>query len=229
MYCIFIIFSIFLLCNITRLIIIIFFHYNFIMKGVLFYSTDCETCRNLWNIMEKTQFLQYFEKINIDKVSLEHLQSLNISKVPAMIISYPNGQKNLLIADQIFKWLTDLDQNRKASMMEMTNSNRVKILEKNKMINNSGIVDFSTAEMAGSSDDYAYLATDVAQPKNFLPCGQEQSQVIMTYNEGSKLSKDEINKFIRNREGSRTQQDEHIKQTMKQEQLGAIYDNHMIQ
>jgi hypothetical protein len=199
------------------------------MRGVFFYSTECPNCSTMWKIMEQENFLQYFEKINIDKITLEQLQNLGITKVPALLLTFPNGSKVLREAEGSFAWLRELIQNRRNSMSQMINSNRLKILEKNKELNNNGgILEFSKTEMQGLSDDYAYLQSDVAQTKNFLLYGNDASQAILTFAEGTKMTQNDTKNKITEIESIRNQQNEVIKKDMRVGQMEAVYDNKMI-
>ena len=109
----------------------------------------------------------------------------------------------------------------------MINSNRVKLLEKNKQADTGNIIEFSGVEMQGISDDYAYLDADIPQPKNFLQCGQE-AQSILTFNEGSKITEEEIGQKITQVKNQRNTQGELFQQQMRIGQLEAVYDNKMI-
>jgi hypothetical protein len=69
---------------------------------------------------------------------------------------------------------------------------------------------FLQDELSGISDDYAYLLTDNALPKSFLPYGKEMA--IYTAPEGDKLDKTTQDSLIKNLEDIRTsQKDEFIK------------------
>ena len=80
--------------------------------------------------------------------------------------------------------------------------------------------------MGGDSDNYAYLITDIAQPQSFQQYGRDNN-VILTYNEGNKINKQEINNAIKKKEEERTKQCVQLKNNMKQGQLEAIYENTM--
>jgi len=177
--------------------------------------------------MKRENLLQYFEKINIDKLNIAQLQNLNITHIPALLIIYPNNNKVLVQAKQAFEWINNLLQNRRININKMINLNRQKLLQKNKEINNNNILEFSKDEMNGCSDDYAYLVADIAQPKSFQQYGRD-GDTIITYNEGEKINTNEINKELDKKKKEREIQNTNLKKIMENGQKEAVYENTMM-
>jgi hypothetical protein len=178
--------------------------------------------------MEREKILQWFEKINIDNYSLDQLIGMGVKEVPAIVVVGRNNKKEFKEGQMAFKWLQDQISNKRLSMSSQVNMNRQNLLQRNRMmVNNDGVVEFSNTEMGGNSDDYAYLATDIAQPKTFVGV-TGTTNGILTYKEGAKVSDAEMKKRMSQAENSRKEQSENLKQVMKQGQLEAIYDNRML-
>jgi len=175
--------------------------------------------------MDREGIIGWFEKMNIDNFSLEQLLEFGLKSVPAILI-ISNNKKELYEGRNAFKWIEHFIQNRRNNMAMMVNSNRQKILQKNMMINNS-ITDFSKAEMSGMSDDYAYLNTDIAQAKNYVNCNID-TQPIITFNEKNKLNQAEMQNAMNDVEKYRKQQNQVLKDDMRNGQIEAICEHNMI-
>lgn len=198
------------------------------MKGILFYSYRCRNCINMWKILEKENFLQLFEKMNIDNLDIKYIQNLGISQVPSILIIYPNGKKILKEARHAFIWIDELLKNRRENISKMVNLNRLELLKKNKELVNQGFLEYSNNEMGGKSDEYAYLVTDIALPKSYVNYGDERKDAIITYSEIDKLDKEKLDNELILKKDTRNNQDVSIKDDMKKGQIEAIYDNKMI-
>ena len=198
------------------------------MKGILFYSNRCRNCINMWKILEKEHFLQFFEKMNIDNLDIKQIQNLGISQVPSILVIYPNGKRILREARQAFMWIDELLKNRRENISKMINLNRLELIKKNKEFVNQGFLEYSNNEMDGKSDEYAYLVTDIAQPKSYVNYGDEKKNAIITYSEFDKIDKDNMDKELKNKKETRSNQDVIIKDEMKKGQIEAIYENNMI-
>lgn len=198
------------------------------MKGILFYSYRCRNCINMWKILEKENFLQFFEKMNIDNLDIKYIQNLGISQVPSILIIYPNGKKLLKEARNAFIWIDELLKNRRENISKMVNLNRLELLKKNKELVNQGFLEYSNNEMGGKSDEYAYLVTDIALPKSYVNYGDERKDAIITYSEIDKLDNEKLNNELILKKDIRNNQDVVIKDEMKKGQIEAIYDNNMI-
>jgi len=182
----------------------------------------------MWQVMEKEGILSWFEKMNIDNFSLDQLMQFGMKEVPAILVVGHNDKRELAEGKNAFKWLEQKIQNRRNNMSMMADSNRQKILERNKMVdNNDGVTNFSKSEMSGSSDDYAYLLTDLAQSKSYVGYGQD-NQAIVTMLEGAKATEAETTAAMKKEALNREQQGTKMKEEMKQGQMEAIYDHRMM-
>ena len=199
------------------------------MKIYFFYSSkNCANSAHMWQVMEKEGILSWFEKMNIDNFSLDQLMQFGMKEVPAILVVGHNDKRELAEGKNAFKWLEQKIQNRRNNMSMMADSNRQKILERNKMVdNNDGVTNFSKSEMSGSSDDYAYLLTDLAQSKSYVGYGQD-NQAIVTMLEGAKATEAETTAAMKKEALNREQQGTKMKEEMKQGQMEAIYDHRMM-
>lgn len=199
------------------------------MRIYFFYSSKgCVNSAHMWKVMEKEGILSWFEKMNIDNFTLDQLLQFGMKEVPAILTVGNNNKRELAEGANAFKWLEKIIQNRRNNISMMADSNRQKILERNRDINgNDSVTNFSQNEMTGNSDAYAYLLTDIAQSKSYVGCNQN-NQVIITMEEGSKVNEKETEAAMRKEEQNRKQQTESIKEHMKQGQIEAIYDHRML-
>jgi hypothetical protein len=196
------------------------------MKIYFFYSSkNCENSAHMWKIMERESILGWFEKMNIDNFTIDQLTVFGLKSVPAILI-INNNIKELYEGKDSFKWVEQFIQNRRNNISMMVDANRQKLLQRNNMINKS-ISDFSKSEMTGLSDDYAYLNTDIAQSKNYANCNMN-NQTIITFNEREKLNQNEMKNAMNYVEQQRKQQNEILKNDMRNGQIDAICNNNMI-
>lgn len=179
----------------------------------------------MWKIMERESILGWFEKMNIDNFTIDQLTVFGLKSVPAILI-INNNIKELYEGKDSFKWVEQFIQNRRNNISMMVDANRQKLLQRNNMINKS-ISDFSKSEMTGLSDDYAYLNTDIAQSKNYANCNMN-NQTIITFNEREKLNQNEMKNAMNYVEQQRKQQNEILKNDMRNGQIDAICNNNMI-
>lgn len=178
--------------------------------------------------MSDNGILSWFEKINIDDYTLEQLLQYNLKEVPGILVIGNNGQRAMHEGPKAFEWLDNMIHNSRR-ISDMVDHNRKKILEKNRMVNNgdNSVVDYSKNEMAGKSDEYAYLATDMYQAKSYVDYAKGD-QPIVTLRERDTVSKGETTNMLKQAEQSRDAQTEQIKQNMRQGQVEAVYNHRMI-
>ena len=94
-----------------------------------------------------------------------------------------------------------------------------------KKINNS-VLEYIGDEMDGVSDDYAYILTDMSQPKTYVRVGYEQHLKVVTPQlKETKISKDEMSHTVSELDKRRTVDTTAIKQQMEQNQLQAVLDH----
>ena len=200
------------------------------MDAYLFYSSKCNNSINFWNLLEQNGLLNQFTKISIDKMDKRSIKNLNISLIPAILLMYKNGANEIYEGSDCFKWLTKLIQNKRKCTMDIANNKRQEILENN-IKNNSGndmIIDFQPSEMTGISDDYSYIVTDIAQPKNYIQCGNEDKYNIATFNmNNEKLSQHDIAVDIEYKKQIRQQQDVDLNQNIQRKHIEVMLDNTM--
>jgi hypothetical protein len=123
-----------------------------------------------------------------------------ITMVPALILPEMNA---MFQGKETFMWLEKIRTNYvKANMMSA-------------MVNN-GPHGFVNTEMGGVSDTFAYTTADMAQPKSFLPYGQDDQYNIYTGNEGQKLKDKDQKKLIQEVEQKRKQFETELDKNLSQ-------------
>lgn len=185
--------------------------------NILFYSRDCETCKNLLKILQNENLLSFFKLFCVDdKLNMVPPQ---ITVVPTMIIANLNKP---LVAQETFEWITRVKFMRQQQMMDVNK----RIIQQNiiNLANNNknGPISFIPQEMTGITDTFAYKDIDKPQPHSFFNIGEEDKHAIFTAPEPAKMSKDEQNKMIKELEVKRDTQSKEYEALMKQQQMQAI-------
>lgn len=204
------------------------------IKGCIFYSKKCQRCYNLMTVMENQQILQMFEKKCVDdmirNMSTTEISKLGFSKVPTIImVNSQNGSRGIYEDGKAYEFIENMVRNRQQNMAQHAEDTRklIQIGEMKKRFK-EGLFEYCPTESQGLSDNYAFCKEDVdmAQPKSYLPVGQDDKYGIMTIPEmngtKNKLSKDDQQKLIKNLERMRDTQDSQIKTIMEQEQISSV-------
>jgi hypothetical protein len=141
---------------------------------------------------------------NFEMVCLEDLVAQkkplppNIKVVPALILPEMNA---ILQGKETFEWVEKI----RINMIKMNMT---------KTMQNTGPHGFTSVEMGGFSDNFAYTMTDIAQPKSFLPYGKDDEYVIYTGKEVNKLNNKDMDKIINDASKKRKEQDKAIGEIM---------------
>lgn len=204
------------------------------MSGILFYSNRCEYSANLRKVMLDQDILRFFTQRCVDDIESQELIQMGLRVVPTLVvINQTNGGQNKLIFEETkaFEWVQQLLANRRENMIKMADQKRRLI-----QINNAqskrqdGMHDHDPLESGGVSDGFAYWASDmtkdidIAQPKSFLPYGQDEQYSIATFmdNKKFKLTEDEQKRRIAEVEGARKMQDNAAKCINERQHLDAV-------
>lgn len=213
------------------------------MSGYLFYSDKCSTCTNLRTIMSNQQLLNDFNTKNVDNMPIEEINKLGLQKVPTILIvyTYSNGEtkQGLYEGENAFDWVKNVVNTRRQNMMKYTTDTR-KLIQTNdvKKKIKEGVLDFCGIENNGVSDDYAYYSDkieidrqlDTAQPKSFLPYGQDNNYRILSIpvstadklKQGYKIAENDQLKMTDDLKKARDNFDNQIKDNMKNEHVDSI-------
>jgi hypothetical protein len=193
----------------------------------LFYANGDKESMNIYNIIMQNGMTRLFQLTDVTELQMEQLAKLQMKSVPTIVISSANsrpevydGPKNCSI------FLNNLILNRRASQIQETET-RMKLIQKaqrDARIVNDGPAEYSEAEMSGTSDNYAYMPTDMAQAKSFVLVGQEDATVVITpqINE-SKINKGQMLSDLSNLQKQREQDMNNYKSMMEQRQIDAIF------
>lgn len=213
------------------------------MSGYLFYSKKCDTCINLRTIMNTQNMLKDFNEKNIDNMSIEEINKLGLQTVPTILIvyTYSNGEsrQGLYEGENAFTWVENVVNTRRQNMMKYNEETR-RLIQNNRVKKQvrEGVLDYCDTENSGVSDGYAYFSEkieidkqlDLAQPKSFLPYGQDNNFRILSIpvseedkkRQGYKINDKDQKKMTADLEKMRNIQDEQIKQSMQSEQIDSI-------
>ena len=217
------------------------------MSGYLFYSNKCQTCTNLRSIMEQQQLLGMFNCKNIDTMTMVDIEKLGLGTVPTiLVVSSQNGQtrQGIYEGNNAFVWVKSVVENRRQNMLRYTeNTRRLIQMGEMKKKMQDGLMDYSSMETQGVSDDYSYWSDntnidqklDTAQSKSFLQYDKDFNKYVQISNQnrvitipvdikekGYKLSKSDQDKLTADLDKQRNSQLESIKSNMQQEHIKSV-------
>lgn len=204
------------------------------MPGYVFYSKDCATSLNLIKIMENQGLHTMFDYKCVDNMSENDITKLGLRTVPTiLVVNNQNGvqKKGIYEGKEAFEWINSVVINRRQIAITQAESTRklIQINEMKKKIQD-GLYEYCEGESAGISDGYSYWKDDMtkdidnAQPKTFLPYGDDHKYNILTipvdkHAPGYKISKGDQEKMIRDMENIRKTDDSNLKSMMEQQQI----------
>ncbi len=149
----------------------------------LFYSTKCKACNELMMVIVNEGMQRMFMPVCLDEMSPKNIAELKLERIPAIVIITDNqtpmifeGSKNC------GEWLNNIIRNRRVNMKQYVNNQR-KLVQQSQTVactKEQETLEYINEEMDGVSDAYAYVATDIFQPKNFVPVGQEHHFSVVT-------------------------------------------------
>lgn len=184
------------------------------MIAYLIYSNKCSDCKELIQIINREGITTGFNLISIDDMTSEQIVNLKINKVPAIITKEHNGN-NINEGRNAFVWLNSLIEYRRKNMSNIQNNK----------INYENINKLSIMETTGISDGFAYLATDHAQPKSFMPYGHDNRYKIITLNNTIKektISETEQKRLVAELDKKRKQENSQLEEMLKEQLKNTI-------
>lgn len=197
----------------------------------LFYSTKCNECMNLLQVIINEGINDIIIKVCLDKLSSKELQQLgsSIREVPTIAVSM--GEKIDVFEGPMrcSQWLTNFTLNRRKNLAQQIEHNR-RLIQKEHAVQRmreGGPLEYCENEMDGVSDNYAYTATDLFQPKSFVMVGNEDSSRIITFTNvnNEKLDDSAMRRYIAEQESARDRDNQEMKRIMEQKQIQAVINN----
>lgn len=168
------------------------------MYCFLFYSPRCESSANFIRIITSEKIDNMFNQISIESMTTEQLIGLGIKKTPMIVLRNQNNETNGVHEGlNAFEWLNNLIQFRRQNMAKIVEQNRKKLIQANNTIQNKELVNGTSTELNGISDNYSYINIDYVPSKSFMPFGQDDNFKILTFNDnqGKIVDRDMKNKM----------------------------------
>lgn len=176
---------------------------------LLYYNDNMESKEIIQHI-HKEGIAKLFTYKNVSKVSVIDLVKNGIRHVPTIIIIGDNKHKQIFEGSQALFWVKNLIENRKKNMSSAPN----KPLIKQNVAN--FISPYSSEEMSGTTDLYAYIKTDDPQQKAYMPFGKEENYRILTIAESKeKMSQEDQEQLLKKIQNAREIEGEQIKLSME--------------
>jgi len=181
--------------------------------NILFYSRECQSSQNLILLMKNIGVLNKFKSYCVDD-NLDNLPP-HITAVPTLIIK---GLPEALVKNKAFEWLESVKYIKQSQIAD--NNRKMILMNMAKQAQLSGPCGYTSSEMSGVSDSFAFTNIDMAQPHAFSSCGDDQSNIIFTApEEKDGMKEDEQKRRIAEYNLSLDKQNNEHSLFMKKEQL----------
>lgn len=199
----------------------------------LFYSTKCQACNELWTVIINEGLQRMFVPVCLDKMSPKSISELKLERIPAIII-LSDGQRPIIYegSNACGEWLNTIIKNRRINMKQYVETQRKLIHQRQLATKNSEqhAIEYVTEEMDGISDAYSYVATDLFQPKNYVPVGQEHNFNIVTpQDKEQKINNIETMSNVKELMRVRDKDAVDLQKMMEQQQIQTILNSQMTQ
>jgi hypothetical protein len=209
------------------------FLYNIIllMYCFLFYSPRCESSANFIRIITSEKIDNMFNQISIDTMSTEQLIGLGIKKTPMIVLRNQNNETIGVHEGSVaFEWLNNLIQFRRQNMAKIVEQNRKKLIQANNATQNNEMINGTSNELNGISDNYSYINIDYVPSKSFMPFGQDENFKILTFkdNQGKIIDRDmksKISEYNALRQNTDTEIKTNITNQLKNNLLNNMQNN----
>lgn len=151
--------------------------------NILFYSNNCEGCKQLISMMQQEKLVRFFHLICTDNNPNIPPQ---IKVTPTLII---RGVPTPYIAGDAFAWLAKIKQWKIQMTMKNMSSAQQQYLQSinnNLVADKSNLLGFSQAEMSGMSDIFSFFSKKMdkecqdALPQSFFTCNNMGCENIFT-------------------------------------------------
>lgn len=176
-------------------------------------------CKTLMKLMNEYEILANFYLQCVDDMSDKDIPN-DLERVPTIILCNYNKP---LVAKEAMKWF---DENR-AFFLQLNNEREKKrilynIYKNMGQFNTDGCNGYSNTEYEGLSDIFAYTDLDYAQPKIYCGFGKDNNIIFTPPKEKRKLTAQEQDRLITERETERSKQESQIAVNMNMERLNAV-------
>lgn len=204
------------------------------MLGILFYSNKCPYCKDLLSVIQNQDMIDFFDYSCIESMDNDKIIKLGLSTVPTLVLTNESRQQTKILENEdVMKWVKSFILNRRDYFCKMAEQTR-KLIQVNNIKNriSDGLDSYKHMESEGISDQYSYYSEknvendiNIAQPKSFLPIGQEDQYKIIAYQsdvDNVKLNENDMKKKLNAYSSSRKQEEAQLKAHMEKEQIESV-------
>ena len=196
----------------------------------LFYSAQCKACNELWTVILNEGMQRMFTPVCLDNMNPKTIAELKLERIPAIVISSEDKLQPVIYegSKSCSEWLNTVIQNRRNTLKQQIENQRKLIQQKQvaARIKEQGALEYISEEMDGVTDTYSYVATDLYQPKNFVPVGQEQNfNVITPQDKERKFTHEDLSIQMKNIIGTRSKDTNEYQKIMEQQQIQSVLNN----
>lgn len=183
--------------------------------NMLFYSLNCDVCKNLLIILNNEQLSSYFKFICVDNM-LHNLPSY-VKMVPTMIVTDINKP---LVGQEIFEYIQKIKFIRQKKIMD---TNKQSIIQQNlvNMAGNAkeGPIGFKESEMSSISDSFAYKDIDMPMVQSFVNVVDKHLIYTPPQQKNETINKTTQDQLISSLQNSRKDQEKEYGELLKQDRL----------
>lgn len=192
----------------------------------LYYSKRCNECIDLWQVIFNENIKNMFIPICVDEFTSKEIATLSIKEVPAIVVSVENQLPAIYEGPaKCAQWLNNFTFNRRKNLVNQVDQQRRLIQKAHASLRaqEGGPIEYTDNEMDGVSDGYAYMNTDLSQPKSFVMIGDEENCFIRTPQliEG-KIDTDTLKRQLSDLESSRNTDTNQFMKIMEQNQIKSV-------
>lgn len=153
------------------------------MKNLLYYSNRCKHSNDILKIIQANNLINNFSLIDISQNQVPNY----IKSVPSLLIPKGNGEADLLVGSNLFKWINNSFLNKQGSQQqnyihESNGKKQINHEELNKQAASNlaknekkDISDYEPGTMNGFSDNFSFLSDNGPIDHNFSFLGGDNS------------------------------------------------------
>ncbi len=177
--------------------------------NIFFYSRNTKMCLDMMRMMESCNILDRFKLICIDDLTIDQIPK-GLEHVPTIIVA---GINNLIVGRDAIKWFND---NRPILMKQKADLLGKQIAQSTCLNDVANGTKGYSCELSGTTDNYAYLETDIAQPKTYgMSTGENAEPIYTPQIDDDKLRMMEQNRLVDKEKYEKEKQKELKKNEMK--------------
>jgi hypothetical protein len=156
------------------------------MKNLLYYSNQCKHSNDILELIQSNNLHNNFNLINISKNQVPNY----IKSVPSLIIPKGDGEADLLVGSNLFKWINSSFLNKQMPskqqqpnyIQESNGKKQINHDELNKQAESNlaknekkDISDYEPGTMNGFSDNFSFISDDGPIDHNFSFLGGDNA------------------------------------------------------